>query len=283
MSSVTTLTDHTERHERAIRSIRRAPALIAGAATFVVLGLVVLVVGAPWWCLLVAVIVAAACGWAVFVRTVGSIDQTVDHAMGGVEASDESHPRLMNLVEGLSSTAGVDEPQVRVIEDHAANLAAWGTPDDGHILVTSGLLEVLDRIELEAVVAVALMRIRSRDAELGATGAAVLCAPGLKADGDPSGGLLMHQRLNWWLAKLVSQRDFVSDFSGIGLTRYPPALASALEAIEHRGSAVSQLRQASIPLWLANPIGDRALAVPFQAMGTIFEPIAHRSMLMHEL
>lgn len=142
---------------------------------------------------------------------------------GAQPADGADFPRYHNLVEGLCVAGGVPKPRLFVIPTSAADALAVGC--DAHrasLAVTTGLLEALNRVELEAVIAHELHHIKSRDIVV-ATLAATLV-------GLPTGGRLMGLVLD-------HHREWQADVTGVALTRYPPALASALEKVRDGGGA----------------------------------------------
>ena len=183
---------------------------IAGAVAFVVVG-------------------AALAAWA---RLAG--DRLVAGRLGGRDADPKRDARLCNLVEGLSTGAGVRHPRLLVVDSPGLNAMAAGTgPSTALLAVTTGLLEELTRIELEAVLAEQLWLIRHNET-LPAT---VLVATfGLGR-----------------AAAVPADRDTAADQGAVSLTRYPPALASALEKIEQKGAVVAGQPPSMAQLWLADP------------------------------
>jgi heat shock protein HtpX len=115
-------------------------------------------------------------------------------------------------------------------------MVAGTSPDRAVLAVTTGLLRELDRIELEAVLAEELVQIRQNE---------ILPATVLVA----TFGLGRSRVLS-------SDRDVWADRGAVKLTRYPPALASALEKVESRGSTVSGIPSYMAHLWLAEPGQD---------------------------
>ena len=181
------------------------------------------------------VVVGAA--FVLWARTGG--DRVVASAVGGRAADPQTDARLCNLVEGLATTAGVRPPRVVVVESAGLNALAAGTSSAGGFLaVTSGLLAELERIELEAIVAEQLWRIRHDQVLPGTVLAATF---GL-------GRVLGLERL-----ALAPDADAEADQGAIALTRYPPALASALEKIDSKGATVERQPAHVAHLWLADP------------------------------
>jgi heat shock protein HtpX len=123
-------------------------------------------------------------------------------------------PRYTNLVDGLASTAGLPRPRLYVAEDDAANAFSVGRdPERSALVVTTGLLTTLNRVELEGVLAHELNHIWSWGARLATLGVALGRVPGLLR-------LLAPAR-----------REFDADEAGARLTRYPPGLVSALRKL----------------------------------------------------
>ena len=161
-------------------------------------------------------------------------------------ASPDDEPRYHNLVEGLCVSAGLPKPDLYVIDDAAANSFATGrNPGHAAIVVTTGLLQKLDRLELEGVLAHELAHIRSNDILVTSLGTALVALPLM-----PAGGLA--GRL---LASLVGRgRERDADLSGVRLTRYPPGLAAALEKVRRDGADAVSVSRATAHLWIASPL-----------------------------
>ena len=212
------------------RARAAAAAAPFAAVPAVVLGLILLFT-AGWVAAVVALVVVAAglAGWA---RLAG--DRLVESRLGGRLADPRREARLCNLVEGLSTGAGVRHPRLIVVDSPGLNAMAFGTsPGRSAVAVTSGLLAELERIELEAVLAEELYLIRHQEILPGTVVAATLGTTrraGIRPD-----------------------HDATADQGAVSLTRYPPALASALEKIERKGAAVAGQPAWSAHLWLADP------------------------------
>jgi len=129
--------------------------------------------------------------------------------------------RLENLVQGLSLAGGVEEPQVVVLSDPARNAMAVRNGGRNRIVVTQGLLQSLEVVELEGVVAELLTRLKNGDAEAATLGAALFGQPIL--DGPLRSVLGPVARMG--LGRLLSaDRDLEADRQAVRLTRYPPGL-----------------------------------------------------------
>ena len=235
------------------------PAVVTGLVLAVILALTVgLIVG-----LVVGVVVLVAVGAGVWLWTGSGGDRRVERALanaGARPADPRGEARLHNLVEGLSAGAGVTAPRLLVIESDGLNaMVAGSDPRRATMAVTSGLLTGLDRIELEAVVASQLWLVRHGETQP----ATVLVATfGLGRQ-----------------AALLSDADTQVDQGAVSLTRYPPALASALEKVEAKGSAVPGQPRWMSHFWLVDPLG--AAASDGGADGRL--PLAERVEALREL
>ncbi len=208
-------------------------------------------------------------------------------AMSRAKPADPiEHARLHNLVEGLCIASGLPKPRVYVVEDAAPNAFATGrNPKHAAIAVTTGLLEKMNRVELEGVLAHELSHIKNYDiliTTLAVTmvGAIVLLADlsmrmmwfggvrssGNDRDGDRGGGFgpLMVVGLVLLItaplaAKLMQfamsrRREMLADVSGVGMTRYPPGLISALEKLRDDSTVVTSASRATAHLWIESPL-----------------------------
>ena len=160
--------------------------------------------------------------------------------------SGDEEPRYHNLVEGLCVSAGLPKPDLYVIDDDAPNSFATGrNPAHASVVVTTGLLRKLSRMELEGVVAHELTHIRRNDILVTSLGAALVGLPLL-----PAGGLA--DRI---LATLVGRgRERDADMGGVRLTRYPPGLAAALEKVRAGGPGNLAASRATAHLWISSPL-----------------------------
>jgi len=211
-----------QRAGRAAAAFAAGPALVIG----LILGLT-----SGWLAGLIAFVLVVV-GLGAWARFGG--DRLVRRTLGGRPADPATDARLCNLVEGLCTGIGVRTPELVVVDSPGLNaLAAGSSSAHGLVAVTTGLLAELDRIELEAVLAEVLWAIRYDETVPGTVSAATF-------------GLLK-------ALTLEADRDSRADHGAVTLTRYPPALASALEKIEAKGAAVSGQPGYLAPLWLADP------------------------------
>jgi Zn-dependent protease with chaperone function len=219
----------------ATRLLARVLAVVEAGA--LVVGVVV-ARGAAWWAGIIAAAGIGGAAWLALVRPrLHSAEARAAELLGPTRAADpRDEGRLLNLVDGLAPGAGLARPTVLVIDDDAANAMALGRDARrGVVVVTSGLLTLLDRMQLEAVVADLLVQVRD-----GFSAAATVS-------------------LAFRPSRLPSPLPLeVADSRAVTLTRYPPALAYALEAIAASGPVAPRRSSAVLgPLWLVPP-GDRA-------------------------
>ena len=137
-------------------------AVVAIAVPALLIGLIALVV-APWWlALILAVLVAAFMWW-----RASSAESKLLTAVGAKPADPKRHARLVNLADGLAVQAGVRVPELMVVDSDVANAMAVGRDErSAAVVVTSGLLDRLGRVELEGVLAQLFAELRSGDVEL---------------------------------------------------------------------------------------------------------------------
>ena len=144
--------------DAAARTRAQVAHVLAGAVVAVVVFLVGLLVGLGLlWSALVALVVGAAAALVVYFTA----DAMALRALGASPIDPGTHPRLENLVEGLTVAHGFRQPDLFLVDDAAPNAAVIGrTPQTSKLIVTSGLLERLERVELEGVLAHELKHIR---------------------------------------------------------------------------------------------------------------------------
>ena len=200
------------------------------------------------------------------------------------EVGPEEEPRLHNIVEGLAIAAGIPKPRVWVVPERAPNAFATGRdPEHSHIAVTQGLLDTMNRVELEGVIGHEMSHILDRDILYGTIVATVIGAVVLISEffmramwwggfrgrrGEDRGGggaeaivfaiglvLLVLAPLFGQLIQLAvsRQREYLADAQGAMLTRYPPGLISALEKIRDAPHAMRSANNATAHLWLEQP------------------------------
>ncbi|MFA6301306.1 MAG: M48 family metallopeptidase [Candidatus Paceibacterota bacterium] len=208
-------------------------------------------------------------------------DKIVLKLAGAKEAKREEYFDLYTSVENLSITAGLPMPRVYVVEDRAPNAFATGR-DKKHAVVcaTTGLLAILDKTELEGVIAHELSHVGNRDMLLSTVvvvlvGFVTIAADvfrrnlffGRRRDGEGGGGLFMLvgiilSILAPLFAILIQlaisrKREFLADASGALLTRYPEGLANALRKISEYSQPMAHQSSVIAHLYIADPKGSK--------------------------
>jgi Zn-dependent protease with chaperone function len=224
-------------------SVLALTTLALAAPVMIVLVLVFAVAPAvPWW---LGIVVGALFAVGVVAYRLRAAYPATIAALGAVPSSAGDRPRFHNLVQGLSLAGAVGDPELYVIDDPARNAASIARGERTGIVATTGLLDALDRIALEGVVAECLVRIGNGDAEAATVGAALF---GPLLDGPlRAAGHLALGRL------LVADRELRADRDAVALTRYPPGLSSALAAIGAGTARVAQVPERLDHVWLVPP------------------------------
>jgi heat shock protein HtpX len=198
----------------------------------------------------------------------------------------EDYPYLYNVVEGLAIAAGLPKPRCYVIDDTAPNAFASGrNPENSVIVVTTGLLQKLNRAELEGVIAHEMSHIKNYDVLVQTLAVVMVGIVALLSDWtlrtffwgggrrrskDRSGGnaaaifivvALVLAILSPLIAQLLRlaisrKREFLADASGAMLTRYPPGLASALKKLSADREPLEAANKATAHLYIVNPLKD---------------------------
>lgn len=228
----------------------------------------------------------------------------------------EENPRLHNLVEGIAIAAGIPKPKVYVIPEQAPNAFATGRdPEHSSIAVTEGLLGMMDRVELEGVIAHEMSHIQDRDMLVGTVvatlvGAVVLVSQfflrwmwwgggGRKSSSNSSGGgaiqlvlmligivMLIIAPIAAQLIKLsvTRRREYLADANGAMLTRYPPGLASALRKIAASTTPMTHVNNATAHLWLSQPSKIEGEQMHWmEKMFSTHPPIQERIRILEEM
>jgi len=194
----------------------------------------------------------------------------------------KENPYLYNVIEGLAIGAGIPKPKAYIIEDTAPNAFATGkNPQNSAIAVTTGLLQKMNRLELEGVIAHEMSHIKNYDIRYATlvvvlVGTVVLLSDwmgrsffyGRGRRGRRGGGnaiivllALALAILAPLIAKLIQlaisrQKEYLADASGAMLTRYPEGLASALEKISKDTEPLEVANKATAHLYVVNPLLD---------------------------
>jgi heat shock protein HtpX len=228
----------------------------------------------------VAIVFAIAMAWGSYFYS----DRVALAASRAKPAEGPEYQRYHNLVEGLCIAAGLPKPRLYVVNDPAPNAFATGrNPKHAALAVTTGLLEKMNRVELEGVIAHELSHVKNYDilvttVAVTAVGAiALLSDLGLRfmwfgggsdrRDRADSGGLgiilvilaFALLVLAPFIALLMQfavsrRRELLADASGVQLTRYPPGLISALEKLKDDQAVVHYATRATAQMWIESPL-----------------------------
>jgi heat shock protein HtpX len=292
---------------------RRSVLLVAGFVVLVVLvgGAFSVLIGYGVAGTIAALVLSAAMAFASYWKA-DAIALAVSRA---VPAPEQEYKRLHNLVEGLCIASGLPKPRVYVIEDPAPNAFATGrNPRHAAIAVTTGLLEKMNRVELEGVVAHELSHIRNYDILVSTLAVTLVGAVAILSD--------VAIRLMWWnggrvrregdrndhnnplalvgfallllaplFAKLMQaaisrKRETLADVSACQMTRYPPGLISALEKLRDDSTVTHSASRATAHMWIEQPMPGVNEGGRLRAINRMFDthpPLEERIALLREL
>lgn len=230
-------------------------------------------------------------------------------------ADEVTYKRLHNLVEGLCIASGLPKPRVYVIDDPAPNAFATGrNPKNAAIAVTTGLLEKMNRVELEGVVAHELSHIKNYDILVSTLAVTLVGTIAIITD--------VAIRMMWWnggrvhrdgdrgdrgnplalvgivllvLAPLIGRlmqaavsrrRETLADVSAVRMTRYPPGLISALEKLQADSTVTHSASMATAHMWIEQPLSGVKDAGRLGVWHKLFQthpPLAERIALLREM
>ncbi len=230
-------------------------------------------------------------------------------------ADEQQYRRLHNLVEGLCIAAGLPKPAIYIVVDPAPNAFATGrNPNHAAIAVTTGLLESMNRVELEGVIAHELSHIRHHDIMVSTIAVTLVGTLALISD--------IAIRTMWWnggrrsrsgdrddrfnplaivgialliISPLVARllqaavsrsRESLADLGACQLTRYPPGLISALEKLEADSTVTHSATTATAHLWIEQPmsgVGDDGRLGAFHRLFDTHPPLRERINALREL
>lgn len=260
---------------------RKSALLVIGFVVFLILigAAVGYLIGQGVLATIVAVVIAAVMAFTSYWES----DKIALRVSRAVPADPQTYQRLHNLVEGLCIAGGLPRPGVYVIDDPAPNAFATGrNPQHAAIAVTTGLLEKMNRVELEGVVAHELSHIRNYDILVSTLAVTLVGAVAILTD--------LGIRMMWWnggrirregdrdsgssplallgfvlliVAPLVARvmqaamsrrRESLADVSACQLTRYPPGLISALEKLRDDSTTTHAASMATAHMWIEQPL-----------------------------
>lgn len=232
-----------------------------------------------------------------------------------VPADPVEFRRLHNLVEGLCIASGLPKPRVFVIRDDAPNAFATGrNPKHAAIAVTTGLLEKMNRVELEGVVAHELSHIKNYDILVSTLAVTLVGTIALVTD--------ITIRMMWWNGGRVSRsgdrndrgnpiaiigfvlllvspiiaramqaavsrrRETLADVSAVRMTRYPPGLISALEKLQADHTETHSASMATAHMWIEQPLSgvkDAGRLGVWHKLFNTHPPLSERIALLREM
>ena len=224
-----------------------------------------------WWIELYIFVIAII--YAVFQYFCAS---SIAVAMTGAKIADKKkYPILYKTVENVSLTAGLPMPKVYVIDDPAPNAFATGRdPNHAVVAVTSGLLDIMEKNELEGVIGHEISHIKNYDIRVSMITFGLVCLVGFISDlglrmlyhsdnddRSPVGAVIMvvvaiFAPLAASLAQLAvsREREYLADASSVGLTRYPEGMISALKKLDEHSRPMRRQNAATEALYINNPL-----------------------------
>jgi heat shock protein HtpX len=198
---------------------------------------------------------------------------------GAAEIEKKDNPRLYRIVENLTIATGMPMPRVYIIEDPAPNALATGrNPKDAVVAATTGILDIMNDRELEAVMAHEISHVRNYDIRVSMIAFGLVSAIGLLSDialrmfffgdrRDNNGGgnpvIMIVGIVLIVLAPIIAaliqlavsrQREYLADASGVMATRDSEGLADALEKLKQYGRPMQRQNTASAHLFFNNPL-----------------------------
>ncbi|TXG76391.1 protease [Patescibacteria group bacterium] len=226
---------------------------------------------------------------------------------GAQEISAKDNPRLWRIVENLAITNGMPMPKVYVMDDPAPNAFATGRdPDHASVAATTGLIAVMTDDELTGVMAHELGHVKNYDIRVSMIAFAMVAVISLLADimlrmvwfrdndnnnNSSNGVFFILGIIAAIVAPLVAmmiqlavsrRREYLADATGALSTRYPEALASALEKIGSHGSVMQKQNASTAHLFFANPLKGGGIANLFSTHPPLEDRIARlRKMDRH--
>jgi heat shock protein HtpX len=231
-------------------------------------------------------------------------------------ATVEEHPRLHNLIEGLCIAAGLPKPRIYIVDDAAPNAFATGrNPRHAAIAVTTGLLEKMNRVELEGVLAHELSHIKNYDILVSTLAVTLVGVISIASNvgirflwfgmgrrgndreggGGPQAILAILGFVLLALSPLIARamqaavsrkRETLADVSGVEITRYPPGLISALEKLRDDTTVVGSASHATAHLWIEQPMAQTPEEGRLSRINRMFDthpPLEERIALLREL
>jgi heat shock protein HtpX len=211
----------------------------------------------------------------------------------------EDNPELFNVIEEVVIASGLPMPKVAIVEDSAPNAFATGrNPEHALIAFTTRILEVMDRDELQGVIAHELAHVANRDTLVSAVAATTAGAIAILSDfltrmmwfgggrdrreGNGNPLLLIVSLLVMLLAPIAAmllrsaisrRRESLADATAVSFTRNPAGLRRALETLAIDSTVVRQKSNAVAHIWIESPLDSKAVSKMFATHPPIEERI----------
>lgn len=206
-----------------------------------------------------------------------NISTAITLKMNGAELiSKKDAPEFYSIVESLSITAGLPMPKLYIINDSSMNAFAAGTnPENSVICATTGLLENMDKVEIEGVMAHEISHIKNYDIRVSMAAVALTAVIGMLSDivlrfiflndddEDSKNPITLILGLFFVLISpllatitrlaISRQREFLADATAVSLTRYPDGLISALEKLKNN-KPLKRQNSTTASLFISNPM-----------------------------
>ena len=228
--------------------------------------------------------------------------------------SRDDHPRLYNVVEEMKIASGLEKiPDIYIIDDPGLNAFATGRdPNRAAVAITSGLLQKLNRDELQGVIGHEMAHIKNRDVLLMAITAVLLgtivilawyatrilffggMAGGRRSSSSGGGSgqiiILVVAIVLMILAPIAAQliylavsrkREYLADASSALYTRYPEGLASALEKLAASSSQLKSANKATAPMYIINPFRKKGMSA--SDLTSTHPPISERIRILRSM
>jgi heat shock protein HtpX len=227
-------------------------------------------------------------------------DKIALSSTGAILADSREYLELHRIVENLAITAGLPKPRVYIINDPAPNAFATGrNKNNSAVAVTSGLLQILNRTELEGVIAHELAHIGNKDILLSTVAVSLVGIISVVADlflriGAFGGrdernslgvlaivGIILMPIVAFLIQMAISRkREFLADSTGALMTRYPEGLASALLKISEFTNPMQKANSATAHLFISNPFGGGKMLKGIQKILSTHPPVEERVSLL---
>ena len=227
-------------------------------------------------------------------------DKLVLTMTGAKQIQESDNPKLFGLIQEITIASGLPMPKVAIVEDSAPNAFATGrNPEHALIAFTTGILDAMDRDQLQGVIAHEMAHVGNRDtlvSAVAATTAGVIALisdllmrmmwfGGGRRDRDSNGNpiMLVVSLVVLILAPIAAvmlksaisrKRESLADATAVAFTRNPAGLRSALEVLAADSTVVQQKSTAVAHIWIESPLDGKSVSKMFESHPPIQERIA---------